>query len=621
MENEPERPSSQRLESLLPALKFVLPYRMQIGFALVALIITASVSLSVPLGLRFLIDEGLSANGAELLTKGIFIFVGLGIVLALGTFTRFYFISWVGERVSADIRVAVYDRLVALHPGFFEENAPTEIQSRITTDTTLLQTVVGSSASVALRNILTFFGGVILLFATNPKLSIVVLVCVPLVVFPVLMFGRRVRRLSRTSQDTLADVGSHVGESLRSIKLVQAFRRERRDLERFKERVALALDVAIRRIRQRAWLVAVVMILVMAAIAVMVYIGGQDVLAGRTTPGELAAFLIYAFLVAGSVGAISEVWGDLQRAAGATERLMELLKAVPEIETPTDPVAMTRRGAVAFDGVTFAYSSRPTERVLDGIELAVEPGEMLAIVGPSGAGKSTLLNLLLRFYDATGGVVRLGGADVRSLDLNVLRRAVAFVPQDAALAQGTIAENVAYGLDRETDDRVERALGEANAAAFVRALPDGVGTRIAEGGQGLSGGQRQRVAIARALAVDPDVLLMDEATSALDAVSEDAIVTTLNRLRGSRTVIIVAHRLSTVLAADRIVVMDQGTIIGEGTHQTLLETSPLYREFAEIQLKSPVPVRDSHDVALERGGANANAAAALGGVDEVANAD
>ncbi len=593
MEMEPERPSSQRLESLIPALKFVLPYTRQVGFALVALIVTASVSLSVPLGLRFLIDEGLSANGAELLTTGIFIFVGLGVVLAIGTFTRFYFISWVGERVSADIRVAVYDRLVRLHPGFFEENAPTEIQSRITTDTTLLQTVVGSSASVALRNILTFFGGVILLFLTNPKLSIVVLVCVPLVVFPVLMFGRRVRRLSRSSQDTLADVGSHVGESLRTIKLVQAFRREERDLEGFRERVAIALRVAISRIRQRAWLVAVVMVLVMAAIAVMVFIGGQDVLEGRTTPGELAAFLIYAFLVAGSVGAISEVWGDIQRAAGATERLMELLQAEPAIETPTDPKPMERGGAVAFESVSFSYPTRPTEQVLDDISLLVEPGEMLAIVGPSGAGKSTLLNLLLRFYDADVGVVRVGGTDVRAAALNDLRRAVAYVPQDTALAQGTIADNVAYGLQENADARVSQALEEANATGFVSELPDGIETRVSEGGHGLSGGQRQRVAIARALAVDPDVLLMDEATSALDAVSEDAIVTTLNRLRGTRTVIIVAHRLSTVLAADRILVMDRGKIIGEGTHSSLLDSSPLYREFAEIQLKSPVPAFDS----------------------------
>ena len=592
MEMEPERPSSQRLESLIPALKFVVPYTRQVGFALVALIVTASVSLSVPLGLRFLIDEGLSANGAELLTTGIFIFVGLGVVLAIGTFTRFYFISWVGERVSADIRVAVYDRLVRLHPGFFEENAPTEIQSRITTDTTLLQTVVGSSASVALRNILTFFGGVILLFLTNPKLSIVVLVCVPLVVFPVLMFGRRVRRLSRSSQDTLADVGSHVGESLRTIKLVQAFRREERDLESFRERVAIALRVAISRIRQRALLVAVVMVLVMAAIAVMVFIGGQDVLEGRTTPGELAAFLIYAFLVAGSVGAISEVWGDIQRAAGATERLMELLQAEPAIETPADPQSMERSGAVEFEGVGFSYPTRPTERVLDDVSLVVEPGEMLAIVGPSGAGKSTLLNLLLRFYDADVGVVRVGGTDVRAAALNDLRRAVAYVPQDTALAQGTIADNVAYGLTQNADVRVVRALEEANAAAFVSELPEGIDTRVSEGGQGLSGGQRQRVAIARALAVDPDVLLMDEATSALDAVSEDAIVTTLNRLRGTRTVIIVAHRLSTVLAADRILVMDRGKIIGEGTHSSLLDSSPLYREFAEIQLKSPVPAFD-----------------------------
>ena len=371
MDNEPERPSSQRLESLIPAFKFVLPYRPQVGIALVALIVTASVSLSVPLGLRFLIDEGLSANGAELLTTGIFIFFGLGVVLAVGTFTRFYFISWVGERVSADIRVAVYDRLVRLHPGFFEENAPTEIQSRITTDTTLLQTVVGSSASVALRNVLMFFGGVILLFLTNPKLSIVVLVCVPLVVFPVLMFGRRVRRLSRSSQDTLADVGSHVGESLRTIKLVQAFRREERDLANFQARVSIALDVAIARIRQRAWLVAIVMVLVMAAIAVMVFIGGQDVLEGRTTPGELAAFLIYAFLVAGSVGAISEVWGDLQRAAGATERLMERLRADEEIATPDVPVPMARRGGVTFEAVHFSYPTRASESVLDGVSLDV----------------------------------------------------------------------------------------------------------------------------------------------------------------------------------------------------------------------------------------------------------
>ena len=580
--DDTERQTSRNLSSLKPALRFIVPYRWHVLAASVALVVTASVTLSVGQGLRLIIDQGFQDGSADVLLDSISLFVVMVLLLAIGTYVRFYFVSWVGERVSADLRNAVYAHLIRMHPGFFEFNTPTEIQSRITTDTTLLQTVIGSSVSIALRNVLMFAGGLVLLFVTNPKLSMVVVVSAPLVVLPVILFGRRVRRLSRTSQDTLADVGSYAGESLRHIKLVAAFNHETADVASFRERVDRAFAVAVQRIRQRAWLVALVMVLVLAAIATMLWIGGQDVLLGRTSAGELAAFIFYAFIVAGSVGAISEVFSDLQRAAGATERLVELLAARNELEEPEDGV-VANSGAVAFEAVSFRYPTRPDVEVLKEVSFEVADGEMVALVGPSGSGKSTILDLTQRFYDPTSGRICVGGSDARAFRLDDLRGLVAHVPQDSVLFSGTIADNLRYGAPDASAEALREALRAANAG-FVDRLPQGLDTLLGEGGQGLSGGERQRLSIARALLADPRLLLMDEATSALDAQSEEAIRATIAEQKGRRTVIVIAHRLSTVVQADRILVLQDGEIVGSGTHESLVDDNPLYQRFARVQL-------------------------------------
>ncbi len=587
------RASARELTRLLPIWAFVAPYRWRVAGAFAALLVTASVTLSVGQGLRLLVDRGLAQDSVDVLRASILVFAVLVLVLTAGTWIRFYLVSWVGERVSADIRAAVYARLIRLHPGFFDSNRPTEIQSRITTDTTLVQTVIGSSVSIALRNLLMGVGGVCLLVVTNARLSLLVVVCAPLVVLPVVFFGRRVRRLSRSSQDRIADVGSYAGESLRHIRVVQAFRRERRDLDAFRQRVDLAFEVAVRRIRQRAWLVATVMVLVLAAVATMLWIGGQDVLSGRTTQGELVAFIFYAFIVAGSVGALSEVWGEIQRAAGAAERLMELLKSRSRLSEPAISAPPTTPGRLEFRHVTFRYPSRPSARVLADVSFVVEPGEMVALVGPSGAGKSTVLDLVQRFHDADEGMVLVGGVDVRAQSFSDLRQQMAPVPQDAVLFAGAVGDNLAYGAADAAPADLRGALEDANAADFVDALPDGIETGVGEGGVGLSGGQRQRLAIARAFLAAPDIagrpgiLLVDEATSALDARSEEAIRTALEVQKGRRTVLIVAHRLSTVRQADRIIVLDEGRVVASGTHGTLVAGNPLYREFAQAQFLEP----------------------------------
>ncbi|MCZ6618270.1 MAG: ABC transporter transmembrane domain-containing protein [Gammaproteobacteria bacterium] len=579
-----DRPTSRELTSLRPALAFLKPYRWHVAAASFALVVTASVTLSIGQGMRLLIDQGLASGSTDLLVRSIGIFAVLMILLTIGTFIRFYFVSWVGERISADIRSAVYRHLIRLHPAFFERNQPTEIQSRITTDTTLLQTVIGSSVSIALRNVLMFFGGLVLLFYTNAKLSLIVIASVPFVVAPVIAFGRRVRRLSRASQDTLADVGSYAGESLRHIKVVQSFNHQAIDELAFDERVSIAFRVAVRRIRQRAWLVALVMLLVLSAIAAMLWVGGQDVLSGRISPGELAAFIFYAFIVAGSVGAISEVYSDLQRAAGAMERLVELLQSPSELAEPDKPAVLPPDGgALRVDALSFSYPARPDIEVLHEVDLTVEPGEMVAIVGPSGAGKSTLFDMLLRFYDPTSGSVRFDGIDLRELALVDVRGRIGFVPQDPVLFAGKIAANLTYGKPDATASDMDRALVLAHAQDFVSKLPDGLQTVVGEGGVGLSGGQRQRLAIARALLTEPRILLLDEATSALDAESEDHIRQSIAELKGRCSILVIAHRLSTVRQADRILVMDQGRLVASGPHDQLVRSNELYARFARIQ--------------------------------------
>ena len=586
MDDGYNRQASRELTKLLPALKFLRPYLRQVIVAGLALVVTATITLSIGQGLRLVIDQGLSGQSDALLERSILIFAVLVVGLTVGTFVRFYFVSWIGERVSADIRLAVFNHLIRLHPAFFEENRPTEIQSRITTDTTLLQTVIGSSVSIALRNVLMFFGGIVLLVLANPKLSLIVMVSAPFVIAPILLIGRRVRRLSRSSQDRLADVGTHAGESLRHVKIVQSFNHEARDEAEFSDRVGEAFGVAVSRIRQRAVLIALVMLLVMAAIAIMLWVGGQDVVSGRATPGDLAAFIFYAFIVAGAVAAISEVFSDLQRAAGATERLVELLNATDGLPEPAQPAVLPvgEELTLKAQGLGFAYPARPEVQVLGNIDFAVQPGEMVALVGPSGAGKSTLFDLLQRFYDPSQGRILLNGQDLRQLRRNDVRERIGFVPQDPVLFAGTLRANVLYGKPDATAAEIDEALRLAHATAFVAQLPGGLDAMVGEGGVGLSGGQKQRLAIARALLTKPAILLLDEATSALDAESEHAIRLSIEELKGRCSILVIAHRLSTVRRADRILVLEDGALIAEGGHDALVQGNDLYARFARLQL-------------------------------------
>ena len=584
---EEERPTSKNMRRLRPAFSFLRPYVPQVVIASLALIVTASATLSLGQGIRLVIDSGFASGEVALLNQSLSLFVVFIVVLTAGTFIRFYFVSWVGERVSADIRLAVFNHLVHLHPGFFEHNAPSEIQSRVTTDTTLLQTVIGSSVSIALRNILMFLGGMVLLVVTNAKLSLIVLASVPFVVLPVIFFGRRVRSLSRANQDRLADVGSHVSESFRHIKIVQAFNHQGADIAEFGRVVERALAVALQRVWLRAVLVAVVMLLVFGAVATLLWVGGQDVLSGRTSPGDLAAFIFYAFIVARSVGAISEVWSDLQRAAGATERLVELLESPSEIEDgPIEALPSVQTLDLTVENVGFRYPSRPDQRVLSDLSFQIQPGEMVALVGPSGAGKSTFFDLLQRFYDVDTGSISMGGIDTRELSLHTLRNAFGFVPQTPSMFSGTVRDNLIYAQPNASDEQVSRALALANAKTFVDALPQGLQTTLGEDGVGLSGGQRQRLAIARALIAEPAFLLLDEATSALDAESEQSIRKSVEALKGEMTILVIAHRLSTVRQADRILVFEEGELIASGTHAELVKDSELYARFADIQFSS-----------------------------------
>ncbi|WJM96060.1 ABC transporter transmembrane domain-containing protein [Pseudomonas defluvii] len=583
------RVSSRQRQAIQLAWRFIRPYRKQAIAALVALVLTAAITLSMGQGIRLMVDQGFMTQSPTLLNQSIGLFLLLVLALAVGTFTRFYLVSWIGERVVADIRQQVFDHLVYLHPGFFESNRSSEIQSRLTADTTLLQSVIGSSLSLFLRNALMVVGGVVLLFVTNPKLTSIVVLALPLVLVPILVFGRRVRSLSRQSQDRVADVGSYVAETLGQIKTVQAYNHQASDQRRFAVTVEAAFDTARKRILQRAWLITLVIVLVLGAVGVMLWVGGMDVIAGRISGGELAAFVFYSLIVGSAFGTLSEVIGELQRAAGAAERIAELLAARSEIVSPEHGVMhLPERvsGQLELREVCFAYPSRPNSAAIDHLSLVVAPGETLALVGPSGAGKSTLFDLLLRFYDPQTGQILLDGQPVDRLDPQDLRRNFALVAQNPALFYGTVEDNIRYGRADASSAEVEAAARSAYAHEFILQLPQGYQTHLGESGLGLSGGQRQRLAIARALLVDAPILLLDEATSALDAQSEHLIQQALPGLMAGRTTLVIAHRLATVQHADRIAVIDQGRLVAVGTHRQLIAESPLYARLAALQFSA-----------------------------------
>jgi ATP-binding cassette subfamily B protein len=575
--------------------QFIKPYRFRLSIALLALIVTAALTLSMGQGIRLMVDEGFSAQSREGLASALSLFGVIIFFTSIGAYFRFYMVSWIGERVVADIRIKLYEHLVGLTPSFFEDNLAGEIQSRVTTDTTLLQTVIGSSFSFALRNSLTFIGGLSLMFISNIKLTLIVLLVVPVIVFPLIYFGRKVKKLSRDSQDKIATVGAWAGESLQHIKVVQAFTREDTVNQQFTHAAEGAFEVALKRIRQRAILIALVMMLVMGAVAGMLYVGGSDVLAGKLSAGELSAFVFYAIMVAGSLAAVTEVYGEVQRAAGAAERIRELLATTPEIDSPQNSPSLVEsfnkpstQPLLSFKEVGYTYPSRPKHKAIDGLTIDIKEGEHIALVGPSGAGKSTLFDLLLRFRDPQQGQIHINGLPLSELNLQELRSQYALVPQQPVLFSSSVLDNLRYGCPDATDEQVKAAAKAAHADEFIAQLPEGYDSFLGEQGVKLSGGQKQRLAIARAILRDPKILLLDEATSALDAQSEHHVQQALNELMKGRTTIIIAHRLATVAHVDRIAVFENGQLQDIGNHQALLKSSELYNRLAQLQFNVAV---------------------------------
>ncbi|MEO7602866.1 MAG: ABC transporter transmembrane domain-containing protein [Sphingomicrobium sp.] len=589
MATSPNRPKGRSLKSLRMIWGFATRYPGHIAVAAVALLLAAGAASGIPYAFKLIIDKGF-ATGADTgrdIARWFEYLLFLVAIMALATAVRFYFVSWLGERTVADIRLAVHRNLLRLSPGFFEENRPAEITSRITVDTTVIEQVVGTTVSVALRNIVMGAACMVILFALAPKLAGLMLLGVPLIIGPIMFLGRRVRAISTRSQDRIADVGAVTSEVLGAMKIVQAFNQQGRETSRFAAAVESVFATAKRRIVLRAVMTAIVIFLAFSAIIMIIWQGAVDVSAGRMSGGTIAAFVLYGGLLAGAFGALSEVYGDLLRAAGASDRLSELLEAEPDIRAPADPVALPDPplGELVFEQVTFHYPTRRDTSALKDFTLAVRPRERLAVVGPSGAGKTTIFQLAERFYDPQSGRVLIDGVDLKDADPADIRQRIAMVPQDTKIFAASARDNLRYGNWDASEDQLWQAARDAHAEEFLRELPEGLDTFMGEGGARLSGGQRQRIAIARALLRDAPILLLDEATSALDAESEQLVQDALDRLMKDRTTIVIAHRLATVRAADRIVVMDKGRIVEEGDHGALTQRKGLYARLAKLQFE------------------------------------
>jgi ATP-binding cassette subfamily B protein len=571
--------------------RFLAPYRMRLAGAMAALLVAAGCVLALGQGVKYVVDSGFGSGDPRLLDQALAALIGVAATLALATWFRFFLMMTLGERVVADLRRAVFDHILGLEPAFFEATRTGEVISRLTNDATLLQQVIGYGVSMFVRNGLMMLGAGVMLFVTSWKLAVLVLVGVPATLIPILVLGRRVRRLSRDGQDRVAEVSAYIDEAVHEIRTVQAYAHEDVDREKFARHAEAAYGSQERRIRQKAYLISSVMLIAFSAVGIILWIGGHDVLAGRLSAGELAAFVFYASIVASGAGTVSEVWGELQRAAGATERLMELLETAPRIVAPLMPAAMPSRGAgeIELDKVSFSYPARPEAAALHRFTLRVAPGERVALVGPSGAGKSTVFALLLRFYDPQQGAIRIDGVDVKMLEPRALRRRVAVVPQEPVIFAASVLENVRYGRPEASRDEVLAACEKAFALEFVERLPRGLDTVLGERGVTLSGGERQRLSIARALLADRPILLLDEATSSLDAASELIVQRALEALETGRTTLAIAHRLATVQHADRIVVMERGRVVAQGRHAELLREGGLYARLASLQFLGARP--------------------------------